>query len=348
MLQNSVLFQHACFLLSRGTRLESIPDTDKLKYSFDDAIINALKQKKIDSLYYLHYDPENQQQLLYQTVWDIQKKYLEQVLTALTAAGIEVIVFKGAEFINRYYDNNPLSFVNDVDLLIRKDQVSAAQRVFYESGFYHGIIDDETLDYKLLDISDIASVILGHYELPPLNKPIEMKLSRQQQKLLEGLENHPIWSAGGRHIVFPEFDVHYQVSTDIVSDELFTRSVPSSFKGVSTLNHADTIWFTMARFYNEVALHNKNSLRDFAYILPVLRTETINWEQFLKSVHEYELYAGVFYFLSFCNFLSHQSVPAEVLNELSKGVRTGNRDWGWQLEKLFDEIPLCPFPSAGK
>ena len=199
MLQDSVLFQHACFLLSHGTRLESIPDTDKLKYSFDDAIINALKQKKIDSLYYLHYDPENQQQLLYQTVWDIQKKYLDQALTALTAAGIEVIVFKGAEFINRYYDNNALGFVNDVDLLIRKDQVSAAQRVFYESGFYHGIIDDETLDYKLLDISDIASVILGHYELPPLNKPIEIKLSRQQQKLLEGLANHPIrWPGGAR------------------------------------------------------------------------------------------------------------------------------------------------------
>jgi hypothetical protein len=105
------------------------------------------------------------------------------------------------------------------------------------------------------------------------------------------------------------------------------------------------VWITLTRYYNEVALLGKRYLRDFAYIIPILKNEAIDWDVVLSANRSYELHAPLFYYLNFLRSLG-ACVPEAVLAETSPLRSERLRDFGWQLGKLFDVLEPSPSPET--
>ena len=111
-----------------------------------------------------------------------------------------------------------------------------------------------------------------------------------------------------------------------------------------TMSPADHLWFITGRYYNEVAMHDKRSLRDFVYIIPILVNSHIDWEIILQSASDYNLRPSLYYYLFFLNqLLSGRYIPIEVIDKLSPANGSRSRDWGWQLDKLFDRVECFSF-----
>ena len=121
----------------------------------------------------------------------------------------------------------------------------------------------------------------------------------------------------------------------------------SVFKNARTLSPTDHLWSITARYYNEVALHKKTSLREFIYIAMIVRNEDVDWDRFLELTHEFGTYAACYYPLAFLHSIEPSRVPEAALSKLRPVEGRRGRDYGWQLGKLFDFIEPLPFrPEA--
>lgn len=334
----------AFFLFSNCSDLKG----KKFSLSIDDSIISKLKEKQIDSLYYFQFDPLNRQQQFYEWVWGIQTQCLQKVLDALNKEGISYLIFKGAEFIGRYYDHKPINLVYDIDFLVPQKEIMKVQSIMHSLGYHYGSIDPGSFKYEYLDIHEAGKIMQYHYELPSLSKPITTSLPESFSEFCTENPTFSVWHDQYKTIVFAEFDFHYQLALDVVGDEVFDRKVASIYPGAYTLNPADSLWFTLSKYYNEVALHGKSSLRDFVYLIALLNNESIDWKIFLSSVREYKLHHSTYYFLFFCNLFLQKPVPEEIFSELDPLKNNRLKDWGWQIEKLFEEKIECPFTNLIK
>lgn len=311
--------------------------------------LEELAGVKLDSLYYLARDPDAPRQRLYDAVWRIQREAVREALASFAAAGVATIVFKGAELLERYYRPHGLSLLVDFDVLVARERLVEAQRILFGLGYRpavyrrgEGLVDR--------DIGAIATIESGHYQLPSFMRVAEPKLDPDLVGLARELGetgDGPLIRDGDRLAVVVECDVHHRVATDVDTAPLFERAVPSALGAGSTLGPADHLWFTLSRLYVEVALHRKRSLRDFAYLLPLVAEGGVDWSVVLEAGAgaETELRPHLYYFLSFVRELLGGGVPAEVLDGLDPTQGSRDHDWGWQLGKLFSTVEPSPLQA---
>ena len=304
--------------------------------------IDVLAGRKIDSLLYLGYSLKSPIQNVYDTVWGIQNKWLNILVNRLIESSVSPIIFKGGELLNAYYRSRALGCLADLDILVDRKDLGVAKQCLYSMGFRQSTLDRGSETLVDLDILDIARIESTHYELAPFSKFEEIELEEEEFKCAQKNQPYPLQIIDGKCFVIVQFDIHHRVASDIESDGFFKRAIPSALGCGLTMSPADQIWFMTSRYYNEVAIHGKRSLRDFAYLAPIISRSDISWDIVLSAARIYELRPSLYYYLSFLDKLAGNIIPSEVFDELlpSKGIRS--RDWGWQLSKLFDEID--PFP----
>jgi len=306
-------------------------------------VADWLSERKIDSLLFLALGSRKGEQRLYNKVWRLQRAELIRALSALGKAKINCLVFKGAEFVERYYHPHSMNVLADLDLLFHREDLLRVKSIFFALGYRQAYFDEATMELKDRDIGDVAAVEGAHYELAPFKRLVRLALSPEELSIAKSWNRSPIWIVDGECFVAVEFDVHHGVATDIDSTALFERRVRSVFPHASTLCEADQLWFTAARLYNEVAIHNKVSLRDFAYLTPLLSSGSVDWKIVLGAAREYEIQCPLFYYFSFLRHLTGEAIPAEVIAALHPRKYPRLRDWGWQLEKLLDTVVDPPF-----
>lgn len=302
-----------------------------------------LASRKIDSLFHLATGTPGTMQALYDKVWHVQRAEAVRVLAALADAGLAPLVFKGAELLQRAYSPHSINLLADIDLLVDRTEISRAKPVMYALGYRQALYDRESGSLTDRDIADVAAIESTHYELAPFSRLVPIALTEEETAIASELDAHPLWAtARGEAFVAVEIDMHHAVATDLESGPFFERAVGSSFQGARTFGPADHVWFTATRLYNEVAIHGKVSLRDFAYLAPLLANEEIDWEVVLSAAREHHLHPSLFYYLGFLDFLNPGVVPGDVIAELDPIGTERMRDWGWQLEKLFGVLPAMP------
>lgn len=307
--------------------------------------IQQLRRRRIDSLQYWVADPANSRQKLYNRLWHFQRASLERAIGALNEHRLEFLVFKGGEFISRYFQNQSIGMLYDVDILIRRQSVGAAKRALFGAGFKQAIFDPESSTFVDRDVSEVARMESAHYELAPFAFCQEMTLDADELELAAAYNEFPIWVTQDRRTFFVvEVDLHHAIAMDIEGAELFNRAVPSSYSNALTLSAADHVWFTTSRFYTEVALHGKRSLRDFCYLAAILRCETIDWDVIVETSDKYELNSALYYYLAFLDRILGGAVPVSLLQTLARKRATSLRDWGWMLSPLFGYSPPLQFP----
>jgi hypothetical protein len=304
--------------------------------------IKELAERKIDSLLYLACNLRTPAQRVYDKVWGRQRDTLLEALRALDSNGIGAVVFKSSEFFADYFDQHSLGILVDVDLLVEIGQLPTLKRILLSSGFRQAHFDVSKRQLIDTDLVQVARHESEHYELYPFTCMREITLDEEERAFVQTRTGQPLWAIEGECFLMVEIDVHRRVVADVDSSELFDRAIPSALGSGMTLSPTDHLWLTMSRYYNEVALHGKCSLREFACLGILMRRAEIDWDLLLKVVREYEIHSSLYYFLSFSNHLFAGLVPDEVLTEMLPLKGRRNRDWGWQIGKLFGGIePFC-------
>jgi hypothetical protein len=211
-------------------------------------------------------------------------------------------------------------------------------------GYGQSYYDSESKSLVVANTIDITRAEEFHYELYPFRRLEPILLDELERSWLLKLGHGPVRiDHAGRAFIIIEVDIHHGVAVDIDSALLWSRAVDSMIGEALTFSDCDHLWLITARYYHEVALHGKRSLRDFAYIAALLKTENIDWDQLLITASELEIRPALFYYLSFAEKLLESPVlPPEALSSLDPRAGSRLRDWGWQLAVLFDEIEPCP------
>lgn len=310
-----------------------------------DGAIEWLAARQIDSLSYLaRGDADHPVQRVYDKVWHAQREGTQAVVSALAAAGIDPLVFKGAEILHRSFEPHSINLMADIDLLIDRAALSRCKPILYALGYRQAYYDAKAEALIDRDFADVAAMEGTHYELAPFSRLVPLALDAEELAVARRINRHPLWvTADGDCRVAVELDLHHGIATDLESAPFFARAVPSSFAGARTFCAADHLWFLAARLYNEVAIHAKESLRDFAYLAILLREPGLDWRIVLDAAQEHSISTPLFYYLSFLDFLCPGRIPADVLPQLDPLVNPRQRDWGWQLERLFGVVPISPF-----
>ena len=308
-----------------------------------ECFLPVLKEKRIDSLFYLTCDPDAPTQRLYDKVWAIQKETLLEVGRAFAREGIDFYLFKGSESSERFYGSRGLGLFADIDMLVGRSDLGNVKSVLYRNDFRQAIFDHNESRLVDRDVLDIALVEGQHYELVPFRRLVPIDVDGLDLSELPSPPPVPLGFVGDQLMVAVELDIHHGVATDIEIEDMTDNAKPSAIGVGQTFSDSNQLWLFTSRYYTEIALHGKTSLRDFCYLLPIVASGNIDWDAVLRAAHKYELRASLFYFLSFMSTLAGGTIPAEVLNELSPLNGTRMRDWGWQLGKLFDFVEDFPF-----
>src|ERR1051325_8906792 len=185
--------------------------------------IPQLRARRIDSLLYLATGNDSAAQRVYDKVWALQRKAASALLQAASDAGVFTVVMKGSEVVNRYFGGRGVSFLNDIDLLVARDDIQAIKRVLYANGYAQHLFDSERQALLPRDIREIADIEVNHHELAPFNRLEPVELTADEAAFVREWAWHPIWPIGDRFFAVIEFDVHYAVAYDVEGDEFFPR-----------------------------------------------------------------------------------------------------------------------------
>jgi hypothetical protein len=213
---------------------------------------------------------------------------LRTILTACAQATIPVLVLKGAAIAERVYGNIALRPMSDLDLLVRREDLEAMNRLLHELNYVHDESEHPAAwypghhhhlaPYRRPDRH--AAVEVHHHIVPstaPVRIPVEHLWRRAQRASI----------ASTPALVLAPTDVVLHFCLDI-------SCVASFVKGLRTLcDIAATI-----------ECHGEN----------------FDWVVFLKQAAEYDAERFVYYPLWLARLLVGADVPAEALQSLERSV----------------------------
>ena len=98
---------------------------------------------------------------------------------------------------------------------------------------------------------------------------------------------------------------------------------------------ADHLWFLIRRYYFEVAAGAEPKLRVLALIAALVGDPGVDWDLVVHNAIEYDSAAPCLYWLTLFHRLGAPAVSERVLAALRAGFWDSERNWGWQLGRLF-------------
>jgi hypothetical protein len=302
----------------------------------------ALRTRFIDSLHQTGHAGKSPAQRLYGKIWRIHEAALAEFIRSCNGVGIRPTILKGAEFTKEFFDENPLGYMADADCLVAREEISTVKNVLFRLGYKQGRFDEEAWAFKELDVVQIANIEQVHYELAPFCRIVELDLDQEELAVAATIARRLIWIRDGQALFELMLDIHHAFAADITAEEVAIERCDSAFAGALTLSYTDHLWLNCAKYYTEVALHGKRTLREFAYLSAIMRTKKIRWEKVVDAADRFQIHASLYYYLVFAADLADIVLPDDVLWYLSpvRGARL--RDWGWQLGPLFDSIDPMP------
>jgi hypothetical protein len=305
-----------------------------------------LRERGIDSLWVFAHGVDDATQRVYDKVWREQLRLAAEFDAAMRSERIACLALKGLPLAARWFGGRALGCMGDIDVLVPREDVLRTIPVLYALGLRPRYFDVDTGRMKDRDVAEIAAAEARHYELVAYNRCVPLELDDEELAAARSLKRNSLRMIDGQPVAIVELDVHHGVASDLEPGEFFERAVEPS-DGMRTLSDADHLWFGLSRLYAEVALHGKESLRDFAYLAPLVTRGEVDWPVVGEAAARLELRPALFYFLSFIQQLSGGAIPAGVLDGLNPRNGLRYRDWGWQIGRLLGRVDPPPSCMRG-
>jgi hypothetical protein len=307
------------------------------------AVVEELRRRNLDGLHYLAFDPGHPRQRLYDAVWRAQRAATAEMLRTLDASGLTVLAFKGAEIAERWFGSRPIGIFADCDLLVPREEVVEAMAVLFGCGFRPRYFDAEAGRLVPFDIAAIGAILSEHYEIPPFWRFQPLDLDPEAIAAVGPQDAESVLVSGGAAQLAVAFDVHHGLAVDLDPAIFLDRRIPGPFGAGFSPTPADHLWCLLVRYYNEVALNGKDTLRDLAYAALLVGRAEIDWERVVSLTHGHDTRPGPFYLLSWLDGLVPGCVPGAVLSELDPRRGSRARDFGWLAGRLLGAVEPNPF-----
>jgi hypothetical protein len=207
---------------------------------------------------------------------------LAAILKLFRRHGIAVIVLKGAHLAQLVYESRALRTMGDLDLMVRRDQLSLAEHALEELGYrpQHDPLDET--DYT------------RHHHTRPLGKPGAVRIDLH-------------WNIARPAGIF-----------DVDLDGIWARAVPAQVAGVDALvlSHEDLILHLCvhASFHHQFRL----GLRACWDILEVLRRHgnSIDWDILARRAQHWRIDRYVYVVLRLVQELLGVDIPAAAMGSM--------------------------------
>jgi hypothetical protein len=203
----------------------------------------------------------------------------EQALDLLAGAGVTPIVLKGLDLLHRLYERIDLRTIDDVDLLVREDQLGAALAVLEQNG----------------------------WETPP---------EPQKTHYIRSSHHLPMRGPGPIHV---EFELHWNIAQEeryrIDSDGLIERAVPLEIAGrtVSRLEDHDLVAHILVHHLSHYFDRRLKWLVDLQHIV---EQPGFSWERVVHKVRQWGAVAASAISLVHMKKLMPDLIPARVIEML--------------------------------
>ncbi len=214
---------------------------------------------------------------------------IEKIFAAFQKENITALVFKGFMLAGSIYKDIGLRPMGDVDILLRREEVSKADGLLRRNGFYP--------EFELKDIGNLSS---GQYR--------NSIVYRTEDSVPVAVHIH--W-----HIVnFTPF--HNNVLRNINMDNVWNESVPFQI-GLLEMRtfslHHQIIYLSMHALNH--SFHPLIRLSDIHELL-CAEKDQIDWERLVKEADAFNLSKCVYYVFYLLSRIFHTDIPAFILHRL--------------------------------
>ncbi|MDY6865830.1 MAG: nucleotidyltransferase family protein [Halobacteriota archaeon] len=205
---------------------------------------------------------------------------LGKVLRVFREEGIGTIILKGAALAETVYGDIGLRPFSDVDLLIKKENLSEAKKILSEMGY---MLDEEVSPEKYNEEYGCDLYYAGKKNIIEIHWNILRKLGSDR---------------------FMRIDIR----------DIWERARPASISGVDTLVMSPED--QLLHLCIHLPKHRYNRLIWLCDILEVVKHYNIDWDQIIRSSEDCRTKAHIYYGLQFSDEMLGPEVPPEVLRRL--------------------------------
>lgn len=302
---------------------------------------SKLQETKLDSLYYLACDKENPRQRMYQALYEAQALEARAVVRELEGLGVEPILFKGTEVTARCDKGRAVGERHDVDLLVQADEIWKAEKVLFGRGYIKGDYDRANRRWVAVEHRRRLRHELGAYELWPFR--VGVPVQGLDDATMELVRGNRLFVVEEDDVFVPvKMDVHHNILFDFDAAPLRDRTVESGIGVGLAPSPADHLWFLIFRYYGEVTVGHQRSLRPFVAIAGLIADPGVDWEVFLGIAVATKSCAPCYYWLRFFQSIGVATIPKFVVRGLKGRLEESSRNWGWQVERLFEVEHALP------
>ncbi len=321
---------------SQGDILSSMLD-EQLDWS--DAIFQMITHRTLNMFHYnvkkfnLFGKLEKEIQRLLESQWLVYGernrcylKHLSEVLTEFGKYNVVVPVLKGNLLASKVYPSIEARIFNDLDLIIKLDDVLPVTKALENIGFIQGFYDEEK--QVVVEATRKAKVLtqMVSHELQEFQKVSDNKFA----KVIQVDVNHDILWKG---------NCPYKVETK----ELISRAIPVEINGAEgyMLDYIDNIIQLSCHLFKEATLMIWiTDIRDlkiykFADLFMYIKKyfNEIDWELLVERVQQYDLSKIVYYNFHYIEMMFGEIVPSKVMDTLRPADLTYLDEYGIENKK---------------
>lgn len=144
----------------------------------------------------------------------VRRSMLEPVFKALKSRNVDVMPYKGVDFIYNYRSRAAHRFISDVDLIVRRDQLPLALDVFENQGFFQAQVSKNKLspDGQSLYVQPWASKSMAAWrneqDIRPYIKVAKVEALQVHQEILS---EYTVIYLSGQPMVIAYIDLEFSV-----------------------------------------------------------------------------------------------------------------------------------------
>ncbi|OHX39628.1 nucleotidyltransferase family protein, partial [Cytobacillus oceanisediminis] len=253
----------------------------------------------------------------------------KQVIDVFNKENIDYVIIKGISLGLDLYENIGMRWFNDVDILLKHDDIKKALSLLKSIGYVQGEYNFIKSSIELANRKDIISSPLLSHEVFPLVKHLP-----------------------NSNINFHEVDLQFSLdlltnnrTDELVNDFLIRKITLKEHEEIKTLSPEDHLLFLCIHFYKEaIYLEEVMNHKDFVLykILDIYRLllkyeKTLNWNRILLVAEEHNLNRVLLFALTYTLDMYGKSRKSLIPNNVKSALSLEDKDNRELLNLVFDK-----------